>query len=367
MKESNVRDFKSGESFTANIDGRIVSGKIQIHNNKLYLCQNEKSGASTSDRLGFKYSWIASHENGVLDDETLAYYDVKDLVIGTPATGISYVISIDFKDIANKTPFIGTFRRREVKGIFYTSRKDGVLYILSNEPSLYGNRGTYTYGYENSFAIKSIGGKIIFPAQLHLNFSSKGSSAVNSSTSTITAVAVAGIPPTIDPKKIATGTPYTAKFNGKDMSGLIYNNNQGRLFFLYNDGPMYSHTDIRLGYKYSYALRDPSGATGLIDTKSGYYEILTMGEPTAEMKRLWEIEASIPKESHPGGYLIQRQGNKYIFGCGEVELTYEELVTYVKVRRSIQRKIDMTYHDKIEVTATALADPKVKEVIEKIK
>lgn len=364
MKESNVRDFKSGESFTANIDGRIVSGKIQIHNNKLYLCQNEKSGASTSDRLGFKYSWIASHESGVLNDETLAYYDVKDLVIGTPVTGMSYVISIDFKDVANKTSFIGTFRGREVKGIFYTSRKDGVLYILSNEPSLYGNRGAYTYGYHYSFAIHSIGDKILFPSGLHLNFSSKGSSAVNSGVSTITAIAIASVPPTIDPKKIATGTPFTGSIQGAEVEGVFYNYRNERLYFLYNGGPLYNQSYTTMGYSRSYSLRERN-SMGMIETKNSLYQIKSIGEATPEMKRLHEIESRLPKEA--GGYAIARSGNEYIFGCGEVKLTYEEIVSYVKVKNAISNKISRTYASGIDEVAARLADPGMKEVIEKIK
>lgn len=46
-----------GKFFTAKIRDTFVKGKIQVEDNKIFLCQNKFNGKNCSDSLGFKYSW----------------------------------------------------------------------------------------------------------------------------------------------------------------------------------------------------------------------------------------------------------------------------------------------------------------------
>ena len=72
----NLRKHDVGKKFTAEIQGVSVSGKIQFESGKFYLCQNEKNGASCSDKLGYKFSWTIG--DGSIGETKSR--DVKNLV-----------------------------------------------------------------------------------------------------------------------------------------------------------------------------------------------------------------------------------------------------------------------------------------------
>lgn len=46
--------------FKAKINGTPCGGAIQVENGSVYLCQNDKKGANSDDKLGFMYSWYIS-------------------------------------------------------------------------------------------------------------------------------------------------------------------------------------------------------------------------------------------------------------------------------------------------------------------
>lgn len=46
-----------GKKFKAYIRGKQTEGRIQIEDERVYLCQNMIDGADCKDKLGFKYSW----------------------------------------------------------------------------------------------------------------------------------------------------------------------------------------------------------------------------------------------------------------------------------------------------------------------
>lgn len=50
--------YSVGQRFSANIMGEPAVGKIQIENDRVYLCQNTRKGDRCSDTLGYKYSWV---------------------------------------------------------------------------------------------------------------------------------------------------------------------------------------------------------------------------------------------------------------------------------------------------------------------
>lgn len=69
-----------GREYTAKIYGDAVSGRIQVENDKVYLCQDVKNGADCKDKLGFKHSWGV--DNG--SPELLAYNDITDFSLTPP-------------------------------------------------------------------------------------------------------------------------------------------------------------------------------------------------------------------------------------------------------------------------------------------
>ena len=51
--------MRTGNKFTAIIIGKRVYGKIFVKSSSaIYLCQDEVSGFSCDDKLGYRYSWI---------------------------------------------------------------------------------------------------------------------------------------------------------------------------------------------------------------------------------------------------------------------------------------------------------------------
>lgn len=43
--------------FKCKISGTEVTGRIQVEDDSIYLCQNEKNGLRCSNKLGYLYSW----------------------------------------------------------------------------------------------------------------------------------------------------------------------------------------------------------------------------------------------------------------------------------------------------------------------
>jgi hypothetical protein len=80
MKEIDWTKVKSGDRFTARIEGVICSGKIRKNNNgRLHLCQNKKDGDGILDKHGYKYSW--SILEGTLDQLRYTWINVTNLKI----------------------------------------------------------------------------------------------------------------------------------------------------------------------------------------------------------------------------------------------------------------------------------------------
>lgn len=48
----------NGRRFRAKIEGVECDGKIRVEDGLVYLCQNEKSGISCTNKFGYKYSWV---------------------------------------------------------------------------------------------------------------------------------------------------------------------------------------------------------------------------------------------------------------------------------------------------------------------
>lgn len=70
-----------GRRFKCSIHGKKVEGRIQVENNKVYLCQNVRNGGDCKDKLGYRFSW--SIEEG--RDTQLIFNGVTDFKL-TPTT-----------------------------------------------------------------------------------------------------------------------------------------------------------------------------------------------------------------------------------------------------------------------------------------
>lgn len=59
-----------GKKFRCKIDGTFVEGRIQVEENRVYLCQNIKNGGICEDKLGYEYSWYVrtGDEDGLLSN-----------------------------------------------------------------------------------------------------------------------------------------------------------------------------------------------------------------------------------------------------------------------------------------------------------
>lgn len=364
MKESKIADLVQGAEFTANIEKNPTKGKIRIYKDRLYLLQNEREGYNlpSLEKMGYKYSWVASVENKV-NDTDLAKFGVSDLVITSPVekktTTVTkkYISSILFKDITNRAEFSGTLNEVPITGVFYTSRSLNRLFLLTNELGLNNTRSPQRYGYHCAWYIKvESNGVIYFPGNLKLNFAYKGTSAT-----IITKVTEAEIttPPNVNIKHAVNGSTFKAVIGGQDAEGIVFKKSGGT-YLLYNGAQGYYQSHFLNGI-YEFMVDLTRGKEEDIPAKGSWYEIKELGDPDPSFKRLFELESAIP--SSVGSYNIFRRGDQFIFGCGAVHLSYDELVTYVKVLDTIDRRIGKELYEEVNIVARKLASPSLKELI----
>jgi hypothetical protein len=76
-----------GRMFTATISANACSGKIQVENNMVYLCQDFADGVECMDRLGYNFSWYV----GQGTEENLNRNNVMNFVL-TDIKTLEYLI-----------------------------------------------------------------------------------------------------------------------------------------------------------------------------------------------------------------------------------------------------------------------------------
>lgn len=79
MKEIDWTKVKSGDRFTAKIEGVKCEGKIHIGKNAIYLCQNMKDGDNSPNKQGYPYSWNIG--NGSQEHLMYHWINVRNLKI----------------------------------------------------------------------------------------------------------------------------------------------------------------------------------------------------------------------------------------------------------------------------------------------
>lgn len=87
----------AGRSFTAKINGTHTSGKIQVEDDTVYLCQNSENGDDCDDKLGYSYSWnVQSGDNYHLNNA-----DVDDFVLEVPSEFRGWVVGAFLKNTSS--------------------------------------------------------------------------------------------------------------------------------------------------------------------------------------------------------------------------------------------------------------------------
>jgi len=71
LEKTDFNKIEAGAPFVAIIEGIPCTGKIQIEEGEVYLCQDVKNGNKCYDKLGFKYSWT------IRDGKTPEAYHVR--------------------------------------------------------------------------------------------------------------------------------------------------------------------------------------------------------------------------------------------------------------------------------------------------
>ena len=65
-----ISDFKHGDSVQCTISGKeILDAKVSFDaQGRMYICQNECSGNTCTERFGYKYSWITYRPGKSLEE-----------------------------------------------------------------------------------------------------------------------------------------------------------------------------------------------------------------------------------------------------------------------------------------------------------
>lgn len=88
--------MKSGDKFSAivtisNLD-ILVTGKVQIENDIVYLCQNLKNGSSCRDKLGYDFCWCVGNKIYLSIDNLMRIEGFKNFKI-IPDRNTEYKLS----------------------------------------------------------------------------------------------------------------------------------------------------------------------------------------------------------------------------------------------------------------------------------
>lgn len=73
MKKLNI---KTGDKFTANIEGKYCEGLITIQGDRIYLCQNSHQGSIADNLNGYRYSWAIRNSPDFVTKNIMGEYTV---------------------------------------------------------------------------------------------------------------------------------------------------------------------------------------------------------------------------------------------------------------------------------------------------
>jgi len=133
-------NFKHNQKVTCEIDGtKITDAKISIDKDGTpYICQNEKDGSWTEDRLGYKYSWQLNKDftnDNVTNlkpfNKTLRDVEVGDIIVNKYNNENKRMVL----DVREKIIGLSGYDNFEVFNYFYTFEElEKYGYELKDEP-----------------------------------------------------------------------------------------------------------------------------------------------------------------------------------------------------------------------------------------
>lgn len=115
-----------GRRFSATIQGISVTGKIQVENGKVYLCQDWRDGYKPKDTLGYKYGWIVW--NG--DEDSLMREDVHNFKL--ISTTLDDLQAGDKINILGKGPYLVEGRLGNIVFLSSSNASCTAIYTIQN-------------------------------------------------------------------------------------------------------------------------------------------------------------------------------------------------------------------------------------------
>jgi hypothetical protein len=82
-KKLNLATLK-GKDFEGSINGIKVSGKIQVQEGDIYLCQNKIAGSSCYDLLGYRYSFVVGDNIATMRKTGVTSFKVDNVTYLSP-------------------------------------------------------------------------------------------------------------------------------------------------------------------------------------------------------------------------------------------------------------------------------------------
>ena len=153
-ERTNLLDCK-GKRFSATILGTEVEGRIQVEEGYVFLCQNSRNGASCTDKLGYKYSWVVGNGSTCLNPDYKFNFklldeeeEVKDNT--SAPSPLSLVPTVDTIMEFEGASFICDIgATRNVKGKVHIY--DGRVFLCQNKRD--GSQGDKKLGYKYSWFV----------------------------------------------------------------------------------------------------------------------------------------------------------------------------------------------------------------------
>jgi hypothetical protein len=148
-----ISEIEVGSKFTATIGNTSVEGKIQIENDDIYLCQDERNGACCSNKLGYIFSWrLDNHVNNLsiegidvlLNEKYTTLYQGSKVILGE-----SYTSDLILEKGSSPKINIGLHSFKLLESAILDSKDEGRIivvkaYIPKGANYYVGTFGTYT-------------------------------------------------------------------------------------------------------------------------------------------------------------------------------------------------------------------------------
>ena len=125
-------DFKHGQKCTCTINGStITDAKISIgESGRVFICQNDESGASADNRFDYEYSWLLLSKGDNFDD---SHNSVEDLVLNGKKGKPEMVKFVVLYDNYDEDPAVKFYNRSDMNKWFIKAIDDRQIKFSSIE------------------------------------------------------------------------------------------------------------------------------------------------------------------------------------------------------------------------------------------